>query len=70
LTLENKGFCASQQGLAADWQRKNCQCTDEADSDLQIIRELHLLHSVWPQLTVDARRTLLEVVKAMQQGNE
>jgi hypothetical protein len=69
-TLENKEFCASQKGLAADWQRSDCQCSDEADSDLQIIRELHLLHDAWPQLDSALRRAILQVIRSLRKWPE
>jgi hypothetical protein len=64
--LENKGSPASEAGLAADWQRKNCQRGDDVDSDLQIMRELHFLHTVWPHLPPQARHQLMYAIDAVR----
>jgi hypothetical protein len=60
--LENKTCSASQEGLAADWQRINCHFRNVPECDLLVIRELHLLHFLWPQLPAESRRQILNDV--------
>ena len=60
--LENKASAASCEGLAADWQRMNCHFGNEPDCDLQAIRELHILHFVWPKLSAESRSQLLSEI--------
>ena len=57
--LENKASPASQEWLAADWQRMNCHFDSVSERDLQVIRELHLLHFLWPQLPAESRSQIL-----------
>jgi hypothetical protein len=51
-----------QAGLAADWQRMNCHFENVPECDLQLIRELHFLHSLWPQLPAESRSQILNDV--------
>jgi hypothetical protein len=53
--LENKRSSASQEGLAADWQRLSCHFGNMSERDLQVVRELHFLHLLWPQLPAEFR---------------
>jgi len=65
-TLENKALSQIANGLAADWQRKSCQCGDDVESDLQIVRELHFLHTAWHHLTADSRRQIMYAIDAVR----
>ena len=57
--LENTTFCERGNGLAADWQRLSCHFGNVSECDLQVIRELHLLHLTWPQLPAKSRSQIL-----------
>ncbi len=63
-TLQNRVFHACQNGLAADWQRSECQSSECLDSDLQLIQELHHLHLTWPHLPAEFRREILNSISA------
>ncbi len=60
--LENKASYAPQNGPAADWQRMNCHFGDVLDCDLEVIRELLVLHSLWPQLPAETRAQILNYI--------
>ena len=66
LHLENKVFFDSQKRLAADWQRSDCQSSTATQDNAQVAQELHLLHSVWPQLDHSQRTAILLVIRNMQ----
>jgi hypothetical protein len=41
------------------------QSPELPDSDLQIICELHLLHTKWPQISVESRNQILHFINSM-----
>ena len=62
-TLENKVFCASQKGLAADWQRFHCQQPIHSDNDTENMRELAAIAAAWLQLPDSIRKLIVALVK-------
>jgi hypothetical protein len=57
-------FCASPDGLAADWQRINRHCQNGADSDVNVALTFKIVGESWLQLPAAIRHVIVALVQA------